>query len=649
MSNKYEPLFAEGKIGKLELKNKLVMAPMGTGRAESDGRITEEQIDYYMERAKGGVGMVIVEGQFVYHEDVTNDNVLYLDHERCVPRLYELTESVHAYGAKICAQMSAGLGRNAPPRSDGLLPVSSSANPYFYNPGIICKELTIDEIQQIVAAFTAAADRVKRAGFDAIEVHAHAGYLIDQFMSSIWNHRTDEYGGSLENRMRFPIEIVKAIRKGTDPNFPVIFRMAAEHKLPNGRVMEDGIAMAKILEEAGVNALDIDAGCYETIDWIFPPSYLGDACMTCTAAEIKKHVTIPVLNTGNYTPDTAVEAITSGSTDFAILGRSLIADPQWPNKLMANKPAEIRPCVRCNENCIGGLLVNRSLSCAINVQAAREKRFAYSKTQNSKKIAIIGGGPAGLEAARVSADKGHAVTLFEKSDHLGGALAAAATPSFKTLRKLLDWYGVQLQNLGVNVKLNTEVNAKSPELEGFDHLIIAVGSKPLVLPIPGIDGDNVIGVIDAHLTPELVKGERVIVAGGGMSGVDSALELAMGGKQVTIIEMLPAVARDAVFVNMPTIFYYLNKYNITIKTEHKIARITDKGVIATNKDGEEVFIEGDTVITAFGLIPNNDIAKTFQSIYPNARLIGDCTRIGKCGDAVHNGFFAGFSLDSQSC
>lgn len=645
MSNKYEPLFAPGKIGRLELKNRLVMSPMGTFHAEVDGRMAETQIDYLMERARGGVGMIIVEGQFAVREDEASVGMLYLDTDKCLPRLYELTDSVHAYGAKICAQIGCGLGRNAFPRSDGTLPVSASAVPTSYDPSIICRPLTVEEIKAIVASYTAAAERCKRAGFDAIEVHAHAGYLIDQFMSAAWNHRTDEYGGSLEKRMRFPLEIIESIRKGTGPDFPLLFRMAADHKFSDGRGLAESIEVIKMLEQAGIAAFDIDAGCYNSIDWIFPPAYLGDACMRDVAAAIKKHVSVPVLNTGNYTPDTALDAITTGDIDYVMLGRPLIADPQWPNKLLADRPEDIRPCMRCNEHCIGGLLSMKALSCGINAQAAREKRFAYSATKNPKQVAIIGGGPAGLEAARVAADKGHVVTLFEKNGYIGGQLAAAATPSFKTLRNLLDWYKVQLEKLGVNLRLNTEIAPGSPELNNFDELIVALGAKPLVLPISGLDKENVVGVVDAHLNPGLIKGDRVIIMGGGMSGVDCAIELGMRGKQVTIVEMRPAIAADAFYVNLPSIFNSLARYNITQMCNHKIVKITDKGVVALNGQGEEITIAGDVIISAFGMVPNKDTANAFLSRYPNVRLIGDCTAIGKAGDAIRNGFFAGFALD----
>lgn len=644
MNNKYEPLFRLGKIGKLALKNRLVMCPMGTFHGESDGRMSEAEIDYYAERARGGAGMIIVEGQFAVREDEDSVGMLYLDTDKCLPRLYELTDAVHAYGAKICAQIGCGLGRNAFPRSDGSLPVSASAVPTSYDPGIICRPLATDEIHAMVKSYIAAAERCKRAGFDAIEIHAHAGYLIDQFMSAAWNHRTDEYGGSFENRMRFPLEILEAVKKGTGADFPVLFRMAADHKFADGRGLEESVEIARMLENASIAALDIDAGCYNSIDWIFPPAYLGDACMRDVAAAIKKHVSIPVLNAGNYTPDTALDAITAGDTDFVMLGRPLIADPAWPDKLRAGKPEEIRPCMRCNEHCIGGLLSMKGLSCGVNAQAAREKRFAYSKTGSPKRVAIVGAGPAGLEAARVAADKGHAVTLFEKSGRIGGQLAAAATPSFKTLRALLNWYDFQLNKLGVDIRLNTAVVPGSPELDAFDELIVAAGASPLVPPIPGLDGDNVVGVVDAHLEPDRIKGDRVIVMGGGMSGVDLAIELGMKGKQVTIVEMRPAIAADAFYVNLPAIFGAMARCGITQMCDHKIVRITDKGVAALNKQGEEVAVEGETVVSAFGMLPNKDLADSFRSRYPYARLIGDCTGIGKAGDAIRNGFFAGYAL-----
>lgn len=628
----------------MELKNRIVMSPMSTFLVNADGYSSSELIDYYMERARGGAGMIIIESQFAVREDENAVGIIYLDSDKCIPKLYELTEAVHSYGAKICASIGCGYGRNVPPK-DGSLPVSASAVPASYDPNVICRPMTIDEIRSTVNSYTAAAERCKRAGFDAIEIHAHAGYLIDQFMSAVWNQRTDEYGGSPEKRMRFPKEILEAIRKSVGNDFPVLFRMAGDHKIPEGRGLEESIEAAKILEKAGIDAFDIDGGCYSSIDWIFPPCYFGDACMRDLGAAIKKHVSVPVLNTGNYTPDTALDALESGDIDLVMLGRPLIADPEWPNKLMEGRPEEIRPCMRCNEHCIGGILSLKSLTCGVNAQAARERRFAYTRTNAPKRVAVIGGGPAGLEAARVAADKGHAVTIFEKGGYIGGQLAAAATPPFKTLRALLAWYQLQLNKLNVDIRLNTKVAPESLELGKFDKLIIAVGASPLALPIPGIDSKKVVGVIDAHHTPSLLKGDRIVIMGGGMSGVDAAIEIAMKGKQVTIIEMRPAIAADAFFINLPTIYSTIARYPITPLCDHKVVRVTDKGVAAVNKEGREVLIEGDTIINAFGMLPNKELANSFKEKYPGARLIGDCTGIGKAGDAIRNGFFAGFAID----
>ncbi|WP_339167342.1 NAD(P)/FAD-dependent oxidoreductase [Paenibacillus sp. FSL R5-0341] len=647
MNHPYEKLFAPFRIGNMEVKNRIVMSPMGTNSASPDGRISLEEIDYYEERAKGGAGMIILGAQFLTEDLAQGVLEGIVEKDYVIPLLTDLVDAVQHYGTKIIAQLSCGTGRNALPDRSGKPPVSASAIPAIYNPEVLCHPLTVEEIQTIMEQFADSAARLKRAGFDGIEIHAHAGYLIDQFMSPIWNKREDEYGGTTEKRMRFAIEIVQAIRQAVGPDMPILFRMALDHRFEGGRTVEDSLEMLQILERAGVDAVDIDAGSYERIDYIFPPAYLGDACMEYMCEPARQVVNIPILNSGSHTPESAVRLIESGNADFVMFGRALIADAELPNKLRDNVREDIRPCIRCNEECIGRIIErNTKISCAVNIQAANEKRFAIHPAETAKKVVVVGAGPSGLEAARVAALKGHEVTLYEKEASVGGQVTSAATPEFKgQLRALIGWYERQLTQLHVKVKLNHEIKPDDPALEAADHIFIGAGAIPLVPPIPGIDNDNVVGAIEAHLQKDLVRGEHIVITGGGLTGCDLGLELAMAGKKVTIIEMRPEAGQDVMYINRAALMPMLDSYGVTILGGHKVLSFEANGLQAEKADGSKVFIEADTIINAFGMRKNTTIAELIRAKFgTKTSLMGDCVKIGKVGTAVRSGFYAASAI-----
>ncbi|HEX9027094.1 MAG TPA: NAD(P)/FAD-dependent oxidoreductase [Clostridium sp.] len=645
----YNKLFTPFKIGSMEVKNRLVFSPMGTNSSHIDGTIADDEIEYFEERAKGGVGMIIMGCQFLSQEIAQGSLEGILEHTYVIPQLTTVCEAVQRYGTKIVAQVSCGTGRNAFPNMLGEPPMSASPIPSTFNPEVNCKPMSYDDIQDVMNKFAHSSKLVKDAGFDAIEIHGHAGYLIDQFMSPIWNKREDEYGGSDEKRARFPREIVRSIRGAVGPDMPIIFRISLDHRFEGGRTLEDSMSLIKLLEEEGVDAIDIDAGSYETIDYIFPPAYLGDACMDYVCEPARKTVNIPILNSGNHTPETAVKLIESGNADFVMFGRQLIADPEMPNKLMEGRRVDVRPCIRCNEDCIGRIVGRLTkLSCSVNTQACDEVRFQIKPTKSPKNVVIIGAGPAGLEAARVAAIEGHKVTIFEKETVIGGQLAAAATPAFKSqLRGLVDWYGVQLKKLGVDVKLGTEVSVDDEILASCDKIIVGTGAVPMNPPIPGIDGSNVVNVIDAHKNKELLKGENIVICGGGLSGCDSALELATEeGKKVTIVEMADAIAKDVMFINAASLIPMLASAGVKTYTSSKVTSIDSDGVYVQKADGTSELIKADTVVTAFGMVKNNKLAEEIKSKYhTKTRVIGDSEKIGKVGTAVRTGFFAALSLD----
>lgn len=645
----YDVLFTPFKIGSLEIRNRIVEAPHGTNAANGDGTMSDNKIDFYARRAQGGVGMIIEGCTFISQELASGCIEGAIEEKFSVPRQSVLVEAVHRHGAKIAIQLSCGVGRNAFP-SRYKTPMSASAIPATLDPSIICKEMDKDDIARVMNWFTNAASNAAKAGFDAIEIHAHAGYLIDQFLSPCWNHRTDEYGGSVENRCRFAIEAVQACRKGARADMPIIVRISLDHRFPGGRTLEDSIEILKVLEKAGVDAFDVDAGSYETIDYIFPPAYLGDACMAYVTKAARQAVSVPIMNSGNHTPETAAALIESGDADFVMFARGLIADPDLPKKLMEGRREDVRPCIRCNEDCIGrtGAFKMAMLSCAVNTEACQERWMGIPKTENPKKVCVIGAGPAGLEAARTATLSGHKVTLFEAADKVGGMVTAAETPSFKgQLKALIKYYEVQMEKLGVDLRLNTFVSADSPELEGYDKYIVAVGSEPFTPPIPGMDRDNVITVQDAHRHKEMIKGDNIVICGGGQSGCDCALELAEDfGKCPAIVEMAPKLSPDLNMMSHAALDRLVKEYKLNIHTSTKVKSVEDDGVHVLDADGNENVLPADTVISAFGLRKLSAYAEAVRARFGwRVRIIGDCDKVGRIGTAVRGGYFAGTTID----
>lgn len=642
----YDILFTPFKIGKMKVKNRIVMSPMGLNAAHPDGRIDDDEIHYFEERARGGAGLIIVGCQFLTEKLAQGSLEGYLDRTYVIPQLTNLCEAVQKYGAKIVAQVSCGTGKNAFTNMLEDRPVSASEIPSMFNPNLICRALSVEEIKEIMEQFAFSAKLVKDAGFDAIEVHAHAGYLVDQFMSEVWNKRTDEYGGTSEKRMRFAVEIVQSIRKAVGPDMPILFRIACYHHFKGGRTIEETMPLLEMLADAGVDALDIDSGSYENIEYIFPPAYLGDACMQDVCAPARKAVKIPLLNSGNHTPETAVKLIESKNADFVMMGRPLIAEPYLPNKILNNKRDEVRPCIRCNEDCIGRIITRLTkISCSVNPIAGFEKRIEIEKTSMPKNVVIVGGGPGGMEAARTAATRGHKVSLYERAGELGGQLRAAATPDFKyQLQKLIEWYKRQMELLNIEIHLNNVIDADSSELKNADAIIVASGAKVFMPNIKGIE--NSVDVITAHLEPEKIKGKKVVYCGGGLSASDSALETAMDGKKVAIIEMLDEIAFNDHFINKAALIPMLLENGVEIYTGHKVKEIKANGVVAEKQDGEEIFIEADTVVSAFGLRPDSAIADAIDERYHKiTRIIGDCSKVGKVGNAIREGFYAGLSVE----
>lgn len=639
MLDKHLPLFQPIKLGNMVLKNRIAMGPMGENFG---GKIGERSIKYYARRAKGGVGMVIT-GAYtstkLYHTVLSN---LLDDDNRT--NLALLADAVHAGGAKLCIEFTAGTGRNMPDIVTGECH-SSSDSTWFYDPSRRCIPITKEEIKTIMDDTLTSAANCLSAGVDCINIHAHNGYLIDQFISSGWNHRTDEYGGSVENRMRFLLEYIDAIRSAVGPSFPIIVRITIDPEFPG--IREDGETeqMLKILAKAPINALDVDCGIYESSDKIFPPYYLGDATEIRVADLVRSWgIDLPLLNAGNLTPDIAADAIKSGRIDIASFARQMLADPDMPNKLLEGKPEEIRPCIKCNMGCLTRTLV-RGQSCAVNAEVGIEERTSMVRPCRKQKVVVIGSGVAGLEAARVSAQRGADVVLIEKGPRLGGTARDIATPSWKyRFRQLFDWFELQMKELGVKVLLNTEATADCEGLKDTDRIFVATGSNPIIPKIEGIDGENVVNVLDVHRNEALAKGDRIAICGGGLSGCELALELAEAGKKVTVIEMRDSFAVDAAAFMGMVLFRKLNELGVEMLANTTVKSFNAGGVVVEN-NGAERLIEADTCIHAFGLRPNDALGLELMAKYPGrVQIIGDADKVNCIFDGIHAGYNAGCSL-----
>ena len=636
MNEKYSPLFQPLTIGNMTLKNRIAMAPMGMHD------LSDQTIAYYAERAKGGVGMIITGASItttLFHGPLVNIS----DAENSV-RLPKLVEAVHEGGAKICVMFTPGGGRYMPDSITGEA-YSASAIDIFGIPDKTCVPLTVENIKQIIEETKVCARTCKESNADAIMIHAHTGYLFDQFLSSGWNKRDDEYGGNVENRMRFLMEYIDAIREGVGKDFPIIVRFTIDHGVPG--IREDGETeeMLKILGSADIQALDVDCGCYEAGYLIFPPYYLGDASELYVTDTVKKlGINLPIINAGNHTPDTGAKAIKEGKADIISFGRSLLADPELANKLLEGRENEIKPCIRCNMGCTTKA-VEYGTCCAVNAATGREAEANAVESCEGQKVVVIGGGVAGLEAARTAAERGANVVLMEKDEKLGGVARAIASPEWKyKFRELFDYYEVQMKKLGVKVELNKKVTVDDEELADASKIIVATGATTLTLPINGIDGKNVVSVLEAHKNVADVKGETIVVCGGGLSGCELALELAEEGKKVSIVEMRDTFAPDAAaFAGWLLQIKLATNPNVTLIPNAKVLEFTDEAVVI-EENGVRT-LPCDMAIHAFGMKSENALGKELIEKYPNkVDVIGDANKVGCIFDAVRKAYDVAMTL-----
>ncbi|MBE5873420.1 MAG: FAD-dependent oxidoreductase [Lachnospiraceae bacterium] len=656
---KYAKLFTPVKVGSITIKNRFSMGPMGPlGLSDAEGGWNQRGIDYYTERAKGGTGLIITGVTFsdceVETQSMPNCPNSTYNPVHFVRTSKEMTERVHAYGAKIFLQMSGGFGRVTIPTNLGEFPpVAPSAIPHRWLDKT-CTPLTVEQIRSIVKSFGDGAYNAKRGGFDGVQIHAvHEGYLIDQFAISMFNLRTDEYGGSLENRLRFAREIVEEIKERCGQDFPVTLRFSLKSMIKDwrvgalpgeefeemGRDIEEGLEAAKLLESYGYDALDTDVGTYDAWWWSHPPMYQEKGLYREYCELVKKVVKIPVFCAGRMdNPDMALEAIENNVCDVVELARPLLADPDYVNKLRSGRISEIRPCISCHEGCMGRISEYSMLNCAVNPQAARERVTAYNPIVKPKKIMVIGGGVAGCEAARVLATRGHKPEVFEKNDRLGGNLLPGGAPDFKEDDiALANWFTNELNRLQVPVTLNHLVTKEEVLAGGYDAVIVATGSTPKVFSLG--DDAHVYTAADV-LMGEKDCGDTTVVIGGGLVGCETALWLAKQGKKVTVIEALDAIMQQngPLCHSNKDMLQALLPYNgVEIITAAKVDSY-NAGKLSYTVSGETKELTCDSVILSVGYKEEDSLYQELQFDIPEIYLLGDAKKVANIMYAIWDAF-----------
>ena len=676
MDQKYEALFTPWNIGNVEIKNRIVMCPMGGtslfGWFELTGcKFDKEAAKLFLERAKNNVGLIIP--GIAPLRDTFWGKWLW-QNPKMFEDLKEFMEEIHKTGAKLFIQLTAGMGRSwaitelvAPLHKNKvtraiLKPIldtshelaSPSAQPSRWAEDIICPEMTVEQIHEIIEAFAKTAKLCKDAGVDGVEVHAvHEGYLLDQFSIEFFNKRTDEYGGSFENRYRFAAEVVKAIKESCGNDFPVSLRYSVESKLKGfqkgivpgddapelGRNMAESERAAKYLQDAGYDMLNADNGTYDSWYWAHPPMYMPQNCNLDDVAHIKQFVDIPVVCAGRMEPDVGAQAVAEGRIDAVGVARQFLTDPEWITKLIEDRLEDIKPCICCHAGCFNfskskGHANTQDLTdtmglarCALNPETMQSKKYYVKPAKVSKKVAVIGGGIGGMESALLLAKRGHQVTLYEKSGELGGVFIAAAAPSFKEKdRDLIAWYKRELTKYPIEVKLNTEVS--DINALGADEVVVATGSTPNRIPVPGIEKG--IQAVDFLLGKQAV-GENVTIIGGGLTGCEIAYELYLQGKKPTIVEMMDdlIVTKGVCLANTSFLRDFFEANKVPVHLETALKEIKDGSVTVAGKDGKTFDIPADSVILSVGY-KSAPLAEKSKKVH----IVGDAQKVGNLRSVI---------------
>lgn len=651
---RFERVFTPLKVGNIELKNRIEFSPAVACLASPEGYVTRELIEFHKALARGGAGLITIGDTAIdYEYSPDHQAQLNLGDDAVIPGLSELVEAVHRYGAKLSVELNHG-GRNAPPgllkgkRPIGPSPIPSAQEEMFAAMGDVKKRVAVTEmdhdmIAQVIENYANAVYRCMMAGFEIVMLHGGHGHLLAQFLSPYANRRTDNYGGSLENRARFPLEVLAAIRKKVGNRVAIEYRISATEIVPGSMREEETIEFLKMIQDK-IDLVHVSVGLLTdpvTIPHMIQPTYFPHGYNVHFAEKIKKALRIPVVTVGSIVDlEMADRIIAEGKADMVAMARALIADPELPRKSRMGKIEDIRPCVRCN-TCTHRVSHFYPIRCAVNPVIGREVEFGYIRAAEvKKKVVVVGGGPAGMEAAIIAASRGHKVILYEKEDQLGGALNMAAAPPFKKdMKRFLDWLIRTTQRHPVEIRLSTEATPEAIAAEQPDVLILAVGADPILPDIPGVKGSNVVWAGDVHLD-KVQTGEKVAVVGAGMTGCEAALHLAQQGKKVTLIDMAGQmeIAQDVPIINRLGLMQLLHQHGVEFRLEVKLEEITPRGVIVIDKQWERHEISADTIVLSLGFKPRSEVARALQDLAPEVYIIGDCRKPGTLRAAIHDAF-----------
>lgn len=634
----YPLMFKKGKIGNVTLKNRIVMPPMGTDYSSFTGEATEESIKYYEARAKGGCGLIITEITRI--DDVTGVGApgqLSATSTKYTRKLVQLVDAVHKYDTKIFMQLHHP-GREVSSRLlDGVQPVAPSPIACGVI-GEVPRELTTAECEDLVKKFIIGANVAKIAGFDGVELHGAHGYLINQFLSPYTNHRNDKYGGDFERRLTFITEIIKGIQATCGPQFPISVRISADEFVEGGLKIEDTIQIAKRLESLGIVALDVSAGTYESGYAVIEPHFLPEGWKRHLATAIKKEVNIPVIATNNIKhPQTAEKLLEEGVSDFVGVARGQLADPEWGNKAFKQHENMIRKCIGCLY-CFKTINEGKPVECTVNPIVGREWMYSddtLKKTGNGEKVAVIGAGPGGMQAAYILAKRGYDVTIYEKSDALGGTMRLAEKPTAKELiGEFIDTQVAEIESVGVHVKLNTEATVALLKGVGYNKVVLASGGYPIIPNIDGIHSSHVHtaeSILDGSVN---LKNKRIVVIGGGVTGLETA-EVLGKENEVSVIEMQGSVGTALYPSVRMMLLRNLAADNIEIQTNKLLSSIAEDRVIVRDmKSNSESEIICDDIILALGVRTNDDFVEQFQKNFDQVMVVGDAHKPGQISDAL---------------
>ena len=642
----FKKLFEPITIGGVEIKNRMSTAPMEVLYCDENGMVTDRYLKYIEARAKGGFGLIINEAHAVIKGTggFRSCSGMWMDEQ--IEGQAKVAAAAHKHGAKIAIQLI-HVGRQS---EKGVTKRRLTAPTAIQDPTLFetPEELTYEGIQEIVSAFGDAAARVRKAGYDFVEVHGAHGYLIQQFLSPYSNKRTDEYGGNLYNRARFSLEIVKNIQEKAGVDFPIIFRLSMVEFMEDGLDIAETRAYAKMLEQAGVSAIHASQGNYATIRYMLPPAAVPHAFTANFAEEIKRVVSIPVINVGRYTDPFVAEAVLSaGKADIIAFARQSLTDPQFPNKAKAGKIDDIQHCVGCLQGCIGGkehgIYAQVPVVCLANPVLGHEGEYDFAAVDKPKNVVVVGGGVAGMEAAYAAAKRGNKVTIYEKSNQLGGQwIYAAMAPTKQELTTITVWLKRQLRILGVDIKLNIEFKPELIKDANVDAVIVATGAKPVVPKIKGIDSKNVCYIPEV-LGCKRTMGAKPVIIGGGQIGSETAAFLANINKDVTLIELTDKLCEDGQTAVNSFLFDYLESKKVNILTSASVIEITDNSVKYV-KDGEEYTVDGVTdVVVAVGSQSYDEVSSKITGV-EKVVVIGDAMKTKDGLAAIEAGFRTGYYI-----